>query len=86
MRLSILASEIPTEKTHIRAGDHHQIWLGTPEITLMFETDAEMLAFATDLYGKVLAAMPDEVVMQVPGPELKEYEFDAGLGNPKLSD
>lgn len=60
MRLSILASEIPTEKTHIRSGDHHQIWLGTPDITLMFESDSEMLAFVTDLYSKTVAAIPDE--------------------------
>lgn len=65
MIMSVGISEIKPEDTQVRSGEHHQIWIG-PSATayLIFPSDAEMLAWVTDLYGKTLVTMPDSVIEQ----------------------
>lgn len=64
MRMSVSVSEVNPKQTMVRSGDHHQIWFGTPDIFLMFDSDSAMLAFVTDLYSKALAAVPDDVITE----------------------
>jgi hypothetical protein len=62
MRNHTTVSDLDANDTSIRSGAHSQIWIGRDvDITLLFDNDREMFGWVHDLYGKTIAAMPDDI-------------------------
>jgi hypothetical protein len=62
MMLTSQLSDMKTEETQIRSGEHHQIWMGKSlQMVIMFPSDEKMMEWVQDLYSKTIAAMPDGI-------------------------